>query len=194
MSHATENKNLLQRYVAALQAGDTDAVRTFFTEDATWTLQAGQLPMSGTWEGRDQIMDGFFATAMTHYEPGSVELEVTVDDRRAGSRRDAVDEPRAHPRRTTVRERLHRRVHTPRRRHRRPCVSTWTRSMWRQRLRRLPVPAGLSGAAGSRRVDAVPRPTRVSEAARGGRRSRAAPRTQSRCRRRCSGGGERRTG
>ena len=77
MSHATENKNLLQRYVAALQAGDTDAVRTFFTEDATWTLQAGRLPMSGTWEGRDQIMDGFFATAMAHYEPGSVELEVT---------------------------------------------------------------------------------------------------------------------
>ena len=78
MSHATENnKALLQRYVAALQAGDSAAVRAFFAEDATWTLRAGDLPMSGTWEGRDRIMDGFFATAMTHYEPGSVEVEVT---------------------------------------------------------------------------------------------------------------------
>jgi len=78
MSHAAENKNLLQRYVSALQAGDTDAVRAFFAEDATWTLEAGDLPMSGAWEGRDRIMDGFFASAMTNYESGSVELEVTA--------------------------------------------------------------------------------------------------------------------
>jgi uncharacterized protein len=78
MSHITENKDLLHRYVVALQAGDTGAVRAFFAEDATWTLHAGHLPMSGTWEGRDRIMDGFFATAMTNYEPGSVELEVTA--------------------------------------------------------------------------------------------------------------------
>ena len=34
--------------------------------------------MSGTWRGRDEIMDGFFATAMSNYEPGSVELEITA--------------------------------------------------------------------------------------------------------------------
>ncbi len=78
MSHATANTDLLQRYVAALQSGDTDAVGAFFAEDATWTLHAGDLPMSGTWEGRDQIMDGFFGTAMANYEPGSVEIEVTA--------------------------------------------------------------------------------------------------------------------
>ncbi len=78
MGHVTDYKNLLQRYIVALQAGDTDAVRAFFTEDATWTLEAGHLPMSGKWEGRDEIMDGFFATAMQNYAPGSVELEVTA--------------------------------------------------------------------------------------------------------------------
>jgi ketosteroid isomerase-like protein len=67
----------VRRYFAALQRGDEQAVRDAFAGHATWTLAAGDLPMSGTWEGRDGIMDGFFATAMAHYEPGSVELEVT---------------------------------------------------------------------------------------------------------------------
>jgi uncharacterized protein len=78
MSREVENKAVLRRYIAALQAGDERAVGSFFAGDATWTLQAGELPMSGTWIGRDQIIDGFFATAMANYEPGSVELEVTA--------------------------------------------------------------------------------------------------------------------
>jgi len=78
MNQASINKKVLERYVAALGAQDPRAVREFFAQDATWTLQAGQLPMSGTWEGRDRIIDGFFATAMAHYEPGSVRLEVTA--------------------------------------------------------------------------------------------------------------------
>ena len=78
MSDASENKALLRQYVEALQAGDRQTVRGFFAEDASWTLHAGDLPMSGTWTGRDRIMDGFFATAMANYEPGSVELETTA--------------------------------------------------------------------------------------------------------------------
>ncbi len=76
MNHS--NKSVLERYVAALQAGDTEAVRSSFAPNASWTLHAGDLPLSGTWTGRDRIMDGFFATAMTNYEPGSVEIEVTA--------------------------------------------------------------------------------------------------------------------
>jgi hypothetical protein len=53
-------------------------VRDCFAEDATWTLHAGRLAMSGTWVGRDRIMDGFFATAMANYEPGSVQIETTA--------------------------------------------------------------------------------------------------------------------
>jgi uncharacterized protein len=78
MTQSTDPKTVVRRYVAALKRGDEQAVREAFADNATWTLAAGDLPMSGTWEGRDGIMDGFFATAMAHYEPGSVEVEVTT--------------------------------------------------------------------------------------------------------------------
>jgi uncharacterized protein len=71
-----DNKQVMERYVAALEAGDAEAVRDFFAEDATWWL-VGDLPMSGTWSGRDAIMDDFFGAAMAHYAPGSISLEVT---------------------------------------------------------------------------------------------------------------------
>jgi uncharacterized protein len=69
-------KAILTDYVAAIQAGDEQAIRESFAEDATWTL-AGELPISGTWEGRDAIVGDFLATAMAHYRPGSVSLEIT---------------------------------------------------------------------------------------------------------------------
>ena len=78
MTEEFENKNVMRRYVNALQAEDAAAVSTFFADDATWTLLAGDLPMSGTWRGRDRIMDGFFATAMANYQPGSIKLETTA--------------------------------------------------------------------------------------------------------------------
>jgi uncharacterized protein len=71
-----DNKQVMERYVAALAGGDEQAIRDFFAEDATWWL-GGDLPISGTWTGRDAIMADFFGTAMAHYEPGSVSLEVT---------------------------------------------------------------------------------------------------------------------
>jgi len=49
MSHAAENKNLLQRYVSALQAGDTDAVRAFFAEEDQVVMQ---------WTSRARTRDG----------------------------------------------------------------------------------------------------------------------------------------
>jgi uncharacterized protein len=73
---AIDTKQVMERYVAALAAGDADAVREFFALDATWWL-AGELAISGTWVGRDTIMEDFFGTAMARYEPGSVSLEVT---------------------------------------------------------------------------------------------------------------------
>jgi uncharacterized protein (TIGR02246 family) len=72
----TDAKTVLTAYVAALEAGDGDAVRDSFAADATWTL-AGELPISGTWAGRDAIVEEFLPAAMAHYEPGSVRLEVT---------------------------------------------------------------------------------------------------------------------
>jgi hypothetical protein len=75
--HTTlDTRTLLELYVAAVQAGDTDAIRDCFAEDATWRLD-GELPISGTWQGRDAILDDFLATAMSYYLPGSVSLEIT---------------------------------------------------------------------------------------------------------------------
>jgi uncharacterized protein len=78
MTQPIDPKTVVRRYVAALQRGDAQTVREAFAEDASWTLAAGDLPISGTWQGRDAIMDDFFAGAMGHYEPGSVEIEVTA--------------------------------------------------------------------------------------------------------------------
>jgi len=69
-------KAVLTDYVAAVQAGDEASIRECFADEATWTL-AGELPISGTWEGRDAIVGEFLATAMAHYKPGSVSLEIT---------------------------------------------------------------------------------------------------------------------
>ncbi len=77
MTESIDSKTAVRRYVASVQAGDITTVRDLFADDATWRIDAGDLPISGTWEGRDSIIDDFLATAMSHYEPGSVNLEIT---------------------------------------------------------------------------------------------------------------------
>ena len=77
MTHATDTRAVIERYVAAVAAGDEPTVRSLFAPDASWTLAAGDLPISGTWEGRDAILGDFLATALAHYEPGSIALEIT---------------------------------------------------------------------------------------------------------------------
>ena len=76
MPTMTHSKQVVERYVAAVAAGDEQAISDSFTEDATWWL-GGELPISGTWNGRDAILGDFLATAMAFYEPGSVSLDVT---------------------------------------------------------------------------------------------------------------------
>jgi hypothetical protein len=71
-----DSKAVLERYVAAIQAGDEEGVRDAFAEDATWRLD-GELPISGTWEGREAILGEFLATAWSFYEPGSIRIEIT---------------------------------------------------------------------------------------------------------------------
>jgi uncharacterized protein len=70
------SKTVVLKYVEALQRGDADAVRDSFAEQATWWLP-GELPLSGTWRGRDQILDEFLASAMRYYDPDTVSIEVT---------------------------------------------------------------------------------------------------------------------
>src|SRR5690242_10314087 len=77
MAVTPDSKSVIQSYVAALEAGDEATVRSLFAEDASWTLAAGDLPISGTWQGRDAILGEFLATALAHYQPGSIQLEIT---------------------------------------------------------------------------------------------------------------------
>ncbi len=78
MNQPFDAKMVVRRYVGAVEAGDEQAIREVFAEDAAWTLQAGQLPISGTWKGRDSIMGEFLATALAYYEPDIVQLEITT--------------------------------------------------------------------------------------------------------------------
>jgi uncharacterized protein (TIGR02246 family) len=80
MLHADANetdqsKAVLERYVAAIVAGDEDTMRKSFAPDATWIME-GELPISGCWHGREEIMEGFLSQALRCYEQGSVSIEV----------------------------------------------------------------------------------------------------------------------
>jgi SnoaL-like domain len=55
MTNTDESKAILERYAAAVERGDAETIRQLFAEDATWTLAAGDLPIAGTWRGRDAI-------------------------------------------------------------------------------------------------------------------------------------------
>ncbi|WP_329570216.1 nuclear transport factor 2 family protein [Kitasatospora sp. NBC_01266] len=61
-------KDVVRRYFAALAAGDQQMVRDSWAPDGScW--YGGELPISGTWQGRDQVIDGFLATAFAHLDP-----------------------------------------------------------------------------------------------------------------------------
>jgi uncharacterized protein len=67
----TDAKAVVQGYLDALVAGDLEAIRESFAEDATWTIY-GDLPIAGPWHGRDAIVDEFLtAVGTTLFEPGS---------------------------------------------------------------------------------------------------------------------------
>lgn len=76
-TNTTDTRVVVERYVAAVEAGDDAAIRDSFAESATWRL-FGDMPMSGTWRGRDTIVGEFLAGALGRYEPGSVRLEITA--------------------------------------------------------------------------------------------------------------------
>ncbi|OKJ78269.1 nuclear transport factor 2 family protein [Streptomyces sp. CB02460] len=71
--HSTP-KDVVLDYMKTLAAGDLDRLRAFFDADTTWTL-AGDLPVSGTWTGPDEIFDEFVATMTARLVPETVEME-----------------------------------------------------------------------------------------------------------------------
>lgn len=67
-------KDVVLDYMKTLAAGDMDRLRAFFDADATWTL-AGDLPVSGTWTGPEEIFDRFVAAMTARLVPETVEIE-----------------------------------------------------------------------------------------------------------------------
>ncbi|MBS2532612.1 nuclear transport factor 2 family protein [Catenulispora sp. NF23] len=74
---ASTPRLLVLRYFAALADGDQDTIRDCWAEDGS-VWYPGDLPISGTWQGRDQVIDGFLGTAFAHFDPAhEVGLQVT---------------------------------------------------------------------------------------------------------------------
>ncbi|WP_392671538.1 nuclear transport factor 2 family protein [Streptomyces sp. LN785] len=64
----TDPTTVVLRYFEALAAGDQDVIRDSWASDGScW--YGGDLPISGTWQGRDQVINGFLATAFAHLDP-----------------------------------------------------------------------------------------------------------------------------
>ncbi|MEU8689690.1 nuclear transport factor 2 family protein [Streptomyces sp. NPDC048665] len=70
-------RGVVLRYFEALAAGDQETIRNSWAEDGScW--YGGDLPISGTWQGRDQVINGFLATAFAHLDPDrEIGLKVT---------------------------------------------------------------------------------------------------------------------
>jgi ketosteroid isomerase-like protein len=73
----TDPAAVVTRYIHAVRDRESSTIRDSFAEDATWDYP-GDLPLSGTWRGRDTIINDFLGRVGTVLEPGSaVALEVT---------------------------------------------------------------------------------------------------------------------
>ena len=82
MTETERSRAVVSDYVAALQKGDIDTLRASFTADATWWL-SGDLPVSGTWTGPDEILDSFLAAMLARLDatkPVTQELKGLVAD------------------------------------------------------------------------------------------------------------------
>ena len=74
---STDPAAVVTRYTPAVRDGDAEVIRASFAEDATWEYP-GDLPLSGTWRGRDAIVNDFLGSLGTLFEPGaSPVLELT---------------------------------------------------------------------------------------------------------------------
>jgi uncharacterized protein len=72
---ATDPKSVVIRYIEAARDGMSAVVRDSFAPDATWEYP-GELPLSGTYRGVDEIVGTFLAGAGELMAPGT---QVTIE-------------------------------------------------------------------------------------------------------------------
>src|SRR4051794_4206692 len=68
------SKAVVLEYMNTLVGGDLTALRAFFDPDSTWTL-AGDLPLSRTWTGPEEILGEFVPAMVARLVPESMEFE-----------------------------------------------------------------------------------------------------------------------
>lgn len=78
-----QTRTVITDYIEALRTGQAaDRRAEFFTEDATWTLH-GDLPVSRTWKGRDEIFNGFLTQMLARFDltqPVTQDLHTVMAD------------------------------------------------------------------------------------------------------------------
>ncbi|SRR6266498_446600 len=74
--------SVVVRYIQAVRDGDLDTIASSFADDATWNYP-GELPLSGTWRGRQAIVGDFLGGVGALLQPGSpltIELTNVLSD------------------------------------------------------------------------------------------------------------------
>lgn len=69
------NEELVRSFLAAMGRTDIHALSELLAEDATWWL-AGDLPVSGLYEGRTAVLGEFLSSAAALFEQDSLRFEL----------------------------------------------------------------------------------------------------------------------
>ncbi|MFH5821869.1 nuclear transport factor 2 family protein [Georgenia sp. AZ-5] len=69
-------EHVARTFASATASGDVDIMQQLLADDATWWIP-GELPVSGTWTGHDEIFGRMFATAGQHIAEGTLKIEVS---------------------------------------------------------------------------------------------------------------------
>jgi uncharacterized protein len=70
-------KQVVTRFLDAVSAGDQATFVESFEPDARWWVGGDIKGVTGTFEGREQILDVFLSNALRLFEPGTMEFTVT---------------------------------------------------------------------------------------------------------------------
>lgn len=81
---AISNEQLVVDFLAAMVRADIDALSEMLADDATWWL-AGDLPVSGLYQGKPAVIGEFLWSAAALFEPGSLSFELRNTTIAAGS-------------------------------------------------------------------------------------------------------------